>query len=197
MIISILSYKGGTGKTTSAMHLAGCLARRGRTLLIDGDLNRSALEWYARGGDRILPFAIVDERGAFKVASTFDHIIIDTAARPTPHQLKAIVETSDKLIVCTSPDAVSMSALNPAIADLQQISAQFTILITLCPPLSHAGFNVREAYRSQNLQIYNSVIRTFAAYRMAAMSGCLVKDVKDYYAGDAWGDYLALSKEIK
>jgi chromosome partitioning protein len=195
MIISIISYKGGVGKSTSAIHLAGCLARRGSTLLIDGDLNRSALEWSERGTG--LPFKVVDEKQAFRAGNNFDHIVIDTAARPTERQLKAIIESSDKLIICTSPDAVSMAALNPAIADLRALGASFSILITLCPPLSHAGLNVREAYRSQNLQVYNSIIRAFTAYRIAAMNGCLVRDVKDYYAGDAWGDYLALSKEIK
>src|SRR5215510_5624868 len=106
MIVTLLSYKGGTGKTTSALHLSGCLAMKGKTLLIDGDLNRSALEWVERGNNQ-LPFQVIDKEQAPMHAGKFDHVVIDTAARPEPRQLKAICGGCDRLIVTTSPDAVS------------------------------------------------------------------------------------------
>ncbi|NES25300.1 MAG: ParA family protein [Symploca sp. SIO3E6] len=43
MIISIVGYKGGVGKTTTAVHLAGYLQTKVPTLLVDSDKNRSAL----------------------------------------------------------------------------------------------------------------------------------------------------------
>jgi chromosome partitioning protein len=50
MIITLCSFKGGTGKTTSAVHLAAFFQHDAPTLLIDGDANRSALAWSRRGG---------------------------------------------------------------------------------------------------------------------------------------------------
>ncbi|HEY9834988.1 MAG TPA: hypothetical protein V6D26_30835 [Stenomitos sp.] len=56
----------------SALHLAAYFQDKAPTLLVDGDLNRSALEWASRGE---LPFKVVDEKQAVKFAREYEHII--------------------------------------------------------------------------------------------------------------------------
>lgn len=47
-IIGIIQVKGGTGRSTLATNLAGELARRGRTVLIDGDMPQgTSASWFA------------------------------------------------------------------------------------------------------------------------------------------------------
>lgn len=48
MFISFLSQKGGTGKTTLALHTAAMMAAQGaKTLLIDADPQASSMAWFA------------------------------------------------------------------------------------------------------------------------------------------------------
>ena len=82
MIISFLNQKGGVGKTTLSVNVAGCLARQGhRVLLIDADKQGSATTWASLREDA--PFQVVSmaranmARDALKLAQDYDHTIID------------------------------------------------------------------------------------------------------------------------
>ena len=86
MVVTVASFKGGVGKSTTAIHLAAYLQALAPALLVDGDPNRSVSEW-ARAGK--LPFKVVDERQAALHAKEFEHIVIDTKARPDEEDLRA------------------------------------------------------------------------------------------------------------
>jgi chromosome partitioning protein len=60
MIVSFLNQKGGVGKTTLALNVAGVLARKCKVLVIDADPQGSALDWAAARRDKP-PFVVIGQ----------------------------------------------------------------------------------------------------------------------------------------
>ena len=195
MIITVASFKGGVGKTTTAIHLAACFQGIGKTRLIDADPNCSALGWASRGE---LPFKVVDQWQAETQSEIYEHIIIDTQARPTTEDLAALADTCDLLVLPTMPDILSLDALVLTIEYLKSIqTSQYRILITSIPPKpSRAGDEVKKLLQEADIPTFDMGIGRLAAFQKAAMQGVPVYAVKDQRAERGWQDYKAIGNEI-
>jgi chromosome partitioning protein len=128
-IITVTGYKGGVAKSNTAIHLATFFSDLGKTILIDGDPNRTALSWSQRGK---LPFTVADERQAMKLISGNDFVVIDTPARPNSDDLKELAKGCDLLILPTIPDIVSLEPMLQTASDLGD--ANYRALIAIVPP---------------------------------------------------------------
>lgn len=193
MIITVAGFKGGVGKTTSAVHIGCYLSQHGSTLLVDGDPNRSASAWASRGQ---LPYRVVDERAAARYAREAEHIVIDTEARPEIDDLRALADGCDLLVVPSTPDVLALEALSQTIGALNEIgSNRYKVLLTIVPPRpSKDGQEAREAL--QGVPLFRKNIRRFVAYQKAALAGVPVYESPDKNRRIAWRDYEAIGEEL-
>ncbi len=194
-IITITGYKGGVGKSTTAFHLAAYFADFGRTVLVDGDPNHTAIKWAERSSAP-LPFLVIDQRQAVRAVTGKDFIIIDTPARPDSDDLKELAAGCDLLILPTSPDVVSLQPMIETATALGD--ARYRALITLLPPPpSREGETMRGDLEAGGIPVFKTMIRRTSGFTKAALAGVSVKDVRDSRLKKAWQDYASLGDEIQ
>ena len=200
MIVTVASFKGGVGKTTTAVHLACYLQRLAPSLLIDGDENRSATGWNERGEKqgKPLPFKVVDELQGVRHARQYEHIVMDTQARPSKDDLKLLAGGCDLLVLPTTPDSLSIEALLLTVGALRELDFEaFKILLTICPPKSNKDpEETRVLLEELELPVFEAQIPRLIAFQRAALNGLPVYEVDDPRAAAAWGDYERMGKEI-
>lgn len=172
MRLAITNLKGGTGKTTTAVHIAAGLGRLDRTLLIDADPQGSATEWASMIGDEC-PFDLVTDAEPdlhyrlSQLLPGYSHIVIDT---PPGHETivrSAILSATDVLIPLT-PSLIDINRLRPAIdmiAALETINAPtIRVLLTRVRANTLTGRLARETLTDLGVPVIAAEIPLREAY---------------------------------
>ena len=186
MIVTVASFKGGQGKSTSAIHLAAYFNGKGSTLLVDGDPNRSVTRWASHG---TLPFKVVTESQAAMHAKTHEHIIIDTKARPEERDLQELATGCHLLVLPCTPDPLSIDALLLTVDSLKRLGTEhYRVLLTLVPPLPNRdGERAREALTQAGFPLFKAEIPRAVIFQRCILSGGTVDSA----------DYASVGREIE
>lgn len=111
MTILIANPKGGCGKTTLAINLAGYFARRGRCVVLsDLDRQQSARAWLSRRSAELPVIHAWDARKEGSPDFDFEPevVILDTPAGMRGQRLKTAVKHVDRVLIPVQPSPLDM-----------------------------------------------------------------------------------------
>jgi chromosome partitioning protein len=202
--ITVLSRKGGAGKTTVAVSLALAARQAGlKVILVDTDPLRSAAEVVR---SRREAAALLFESAPAKLfvvqdacrQNGCDLLIVDTPTAPEADVLRAI-NVSDLCLAVARPTALDIAAIRQSIDLIQRAGAPGLVVLNQCPPLrgGEETLHVRQAVERlhfSRLPVANARLRSRAAYQHAFIHSCGVTEWDP--ASDAAGDVLRLLAEI-
>jgi chromosome partitioning protein len=185
--LALLARKGGTGKTTLAVHLAVLAAESGRkVLLVDTDPQRSAGEWWRvrKGEDpRLVECTAARVPAVLEAARAdgIDLVVVDT--RPSLEADTAeIARVSDMVLIPTRPGILDLRAIAPTTEVVRALATCHSMIVLNAVPAGRRiGENTltteaRRALEAYRLPVAETTIGARVAFAHALIDGRAVTE---------------------
>lgn len=172
--VALVSQKGGVGKTTLAINLAGAAQRDGLQVVIaDTDPQQSTYEWY-RGRREQHPLPYVAQVFPKSIGDVIekserngaDLLVIDTSPNSTEDSL-AVAERADLLIVPCAPSFIDLRALKRTEKIIRLSDKTAFAVLNLCPPVGDDAEQAEQALTKLGYRVCPHRIVNRAAARRA------------------------------
>lgn len=208
-IIAIANQKGGCGKTTLAMGLAGTFGCWGhKVLVVDADLQATASRWAASAPDDApFPAAVTGlaatggklHREVRKHVADYDYIFIDcppAVESNTPQSALLISNLAIVPVVPSPADLWAARGIRQIIETAQDINeALKSMLVANMIPRTSLGREAMDALEDFGIPLAESGLGQRTAYREAALYGSPVQSLGSR-ARDATREIEALAHEV-
>lgn len=215
-IIDICNQKGGCGKTTTTMNLAGGLTKIGyRVLVVDADPQASSTVWSLANGTGGVPFDVWTSRHLsyrfpklLAADADYDIALIDSPpgivdASVGDHSIafaRAAVQNADLILVPLMPSSLDFSAARTFVRYLRQEKPDDTRVAVLLNAMQRTRLSAQAPTVAADLfaPIAGIVLQTTLGRRVSITEVCgLGKTIFDFSLRSAAAqEYTSLAKEL-
>ena len=201
--IAVLSRKGGTGKTTIAIHMCVAAEQAGHTTaLIDLDPQASAVRW-SDNRDAETPAVVsahssrLPETLHLAKESGATLAVIDTAPHTETAALEA-AKTSEFVLIPCKPALIDLQAIESTINIIKIAHVPASVVMTVVPPHGDLAEQARMAISHYEIPCAPCNIGQRVAFNHAYTAGLTVQEYEP--RGKASGEikelYAYIAKEI-
>ena len=185
-VISLLSRKGGSGKTTLAVHWAAEAGIGGKkpVVLVDMDAQGSCSSWFAKRAVET-PLLIQSEPGAIKEhievcrADGVDWVIIDTEPNIDTSAVHA-ARVSDLVIIPARPSVLDLEAIGGTVELVQGIRKPAVVILNQAPTRSGMIDEARTALTDYGLPVCSVAIGNRIAFSRALIDGQVASEIEPH-----------------
>jgi chromosome partitioning protein len=208
-VITICNQKGGPGKTTLTMQLAGAMARRGfKVLVVDADPQGSATRWAASAEEVPFPAPVVGlsvanakvHREVQKLINDYQMILIDcppAVDSPIPQSALLISDLALVPIVPSPLDLWASVGIRKVIENAQTVNEtlQSRLVLNQHQPNTTLAKDALQVLPDFGIEVCKHSLGDRQAYRQSALFGQTVHDFGNN-AKDAIEELEALTTEV-
>lgn len=190
-IISIGNQKGGVGKSTVTMQLAGALSRCGfKVLVVDADEQATVTKWSAMSDETPFPAHVVGlaasgaklHREIQKFVDLYEFILVDcppSVSAPTPQSAFLV---SDLVLIPTRPSLADIWAVQETIKLIERARAvndgvRSAILLNARQSNTQMGRDAADVLASFEAPLLKTTFHLRQAYAQSVALGGTVHDV--------------------
>lgn len=185
-IIAVVNQKGGSGKTTVSMQLAGAISRRkNKVLVVDADPQGTATRWAASAADDIpFPASVVGlsaasakvHREVKKFIDDYHYIIIDcppAADSPVPQSALLIADLALVPIIPSPLDMWATVGIRQVIQNVSDFNEtlQSRLVLNQCQPNTTLVQESLEILPEFGIELVKTQIQHRQVYRQSAVFG--------------------------
>ena len=152
-VISLVTQKGGSGKSTLCVSLAVAAQEAGHAVcILEMDKQATATQWSQARSGRPPEVAqvttdkedkLVNVLGRLGERRSFDFVFIDTPGIDSPGT-RAVIALSDLCLVPCRPTPADLRSVSPTLAAIHRLEKDFAFVLNQTPP---KGFRVRDTVR--------------------------------------------------
>ncbi len=201
-IVTVANGKGGVGKSTTTVNLAGILSEEMRVLVVDSDPQESATWWMERS-EEVGVAEVVQETdprvlGRVREVGGYDVVLVDTRPALRAEALGTVIGASDYVVLPSPPAPMDVVALIETVRqEVRPTGIRHRVLLTRVDARSRGeAKEAREALAGAGIPVFESLVREYKAHRTASLLGIPISRLGLRRGRNAEDDYRRVADEL-